>query len=206
MPPLNHRTFADGMPGDSAIPAPVVSVRRDKAGSCRGFTLVEAIMACLIFSMCTLGVLQLLVRAYNMSLLTRTRDNARTVLATYADQFQRLQTTEKVGSVYATRWLFYPYGVTGSGLAWGTLSDSNVLTNPLPSAPANFAINLGTTTNPVPATVTRDVKYVEDATGTTVAGLQVKAAGYMLQGTFAITYKVNNKQYTQSMTMTRAVP
>ena len=44
------------------------------------------------------------------------------------------------------------------------------------------------------------------ATGTTVSGLQVKAAGYMLQGTFAITYKVNNKQYTQSMTMTRAVP
>ena len=163
-------------------------------------------MSCLIFCLCTLGVFGMLVRSYNMSVLTRTRDNARTVLATYADQFERLQTTEKVGSTYATRWLFYPYGVTGSGLAWGTLSDSNVLTNPLPSAPANFAINLGTTLNPVPATVTRDVKYVEDATGTTVSGLQVKAAGYMLQGTFAITYKVNNKQYTQSMTMTRAVP
>jgi Tfp pilus assembly protein PilV len=171
----------------------------------RGFTLVEAMVASGVFCMCTLGVYAMLIQSYKLSALSRTRDDARAVIRTFADQFERLQTTNEVGNVAYTRWLFHPDGVTGKGMVWGALSDSDDVTTPIPNPVAYLSVNLGTSSNMVPATITRSVDYVSDTTGATAAQ-QIKAAGYMMVGTFTITFSVNAKTYTESLTMVRAVP
>ena len=171
----------------------------------RGFTLVEAMIASGVFIMVTLGVYAMLIKSYQLAALSRTRDEARAVLRTFGDQFERLQTTDvdSSGSTY-TRWLFYPEGVTGRGLSWGSLSTTDVHTE-LPAV-SSLAVTLGQAGHTVAATVTRDVSYIDDASGATTSSAQIKAAGYMMKGTFAITFSMNAKSYTETLTVVRAVP
>jgi len=56
----------------------------------------------------------------------------------------------------------------------------------------------------VPATVTRQISYLDSAGNATSAHAPA-AAGWLLQGTFTITYQVNGKQYSQSLTVVRSV-
>jgi type II secretory pathway pseudopilin PulG len=173
----------------------------------RGFTLVEVMMSCLIFAMVILGVYMMLIRSYQLAALSRCRDEARAVTRTYADQFERLQTTAIAsnGGSY-TRWLFYPEGGgSGRGLIWGGLSDSNVFDTPL-TAVSNLAISLGESTHPVSATVTRNVSYVNAATGADASVQTIQAAGYMMRGTFTVSFTINKKNYAESLTVLRAVP
>jgi hypothetical protein len=172
-----------------------------------GWTLVEVMTATVIFTIVTICVYLMLVRSYQMAALSRCRDEARAVIRTYADQFERLQTTATASNNGSyTRWLFYPEGgQSGRGLVWGGLSDSNVFDTPLTSVP-NLHITLGESTHPVAATVTRDVSYVNATTGANATTQTIQAAGYLMRGTFAVDFTINNKHYSESLTVLRAVP
>lgn len=171
----------------------------------RGFTLVEAMVASTLFVMVTLGVYSMLIKSYQLTSLTRCRDDARGVLRTYADQFQRLATTELVGSTTYNRWLFNPTnGASGRGLKWGELSDDSTYTSA--EDVASIAITLGASGNATPATLTRDVRYVNPTTGATTTTQSIQAAGFMLQGTFTINFTRNGKNYSQSLTVLRLAP
>ena len=158
-----------------------------------------------IFTMVTLGVYTILIKSYQMIALSRCRDEARAVLRTYADQFLRLQTTERVSGATYNRWLFNPTNAaTGRGLRWGELSDRN--TSTAAEDVGNIAITLGTGGHATPATLTRDVRYVASSSGANVNALSIDAAGFLLSATFAINYRSSGKSYTQSITVTRATP
>jgi Tfp pilus assembly protein PilE len=185
----------------AALMVSVPALRRRIAG----FTLVEAMVATTIFAMLTLGVYSALIKSYQIIALARSRDQARAVLRTYADQFMRLQTTEKVGASTFNRWLFNPTGgATGRGLRWGELSDRNTST----AAPivSSIAIVLGHGPQTTPATLTRDVSYVNASTGEPSVTQQIDAAGFLLTATFAITYSHVGKQHVESLTVVRAAP
>lgn len=180
----------------------------------RGFTLVEAMIATLIFVMFTLGVYALIIQSYNMTARIRYRDDARAMLQTFVDQFVRLQTTTFVETTQTsyTRWLFNPTGTggpTGSGLRWGALCDEDAYNNPLPDpVPSDLAVTLGGDKAPITAHVTREVHYVlpTGATSNSLTGTSVTSAGWLITGRFAISYVANGRTETASMTVIRSVP
>lgn len=57
---------------------------------------METMIAAIIFAMAALGIYAMLFRAYQLSALARYRDDARAVLETFADQFERLQAADLV--------------------------------------------------------------------------------------------------------------
>jgi len=179
--------------------------RARRSASRRGFTLVETMVAATIFVMVTLGVYTMLMKSYQLIALTRVRDDARAVLRSFADQFERLSTTEEVDGVSRQRWIFLPSsGPTGRGLVWGALSDENTSVNA--EDVASLPIVLGGESHRVNATLTRDVRYINAASGENAADRTIEAAGYMLSGTFTINYAMNGTSYTQSLTVLRAAP
>jgi type II secretory pathway pseudopilin PulG len=167
-----------------------------------------------LFSMLALGVFSTLIKSYQIIALARSRDQARAVLRTYADQFMRLQTTDKVGATTFMRWLFIPTGgATGIGLRWGQLSDNNtsMSAEDVAGVPAgtlipNIAITLGNGPQTTPATLTRNVSYVNPSTGAPSGTQQIDAAGFLLTATFAITYSHLSETKVESLTVVRAVP
>ena len=175
----------------------------------RGFTLVEAMVATLIFVMFTLGVYALVIQSYNMTARIRYRDDARAMLLTYVDQFERLQTTTQVGSTPYTRWLFNPAsGPTGLGLRWGALCDEDAFNNPLPDpVPDHLDVTLGGAKAPIAAQVTREVHYVmpTGASSDVLSGTSMSAAGWLITGKFTISYVANGQPETASMTVVRSV-
>jgi prepilin-type N-terminal cleavage/methylation domain-containing protein len=202
-----HRSSSSGAQRDGAR----------RSVSQRGFTLAESMIASGIFLMVTLGVYAALIQSYQIEALARCRDDARAVLRTFGDQFERLQSTDEVpvgSGAYYTRWLFSPEispsypmgGPTGKGLVWGDLSNSNVVSNPIPATPIpNLAITLGSSAHPVAATLTRDVICLDDSNGGPSPRL-IKAAGYLMRGTFSVNFTINKKNYTETLTLVRAVP
>jgi prepilin-type N-terminal cleavage/methylation domain-containing protein len=187
------------------------SPARRRAAGRRGFTLVEAMVGTVVFAMVTMGVYTALIKSYQLAALARTRDEARAVLRTFADQFERLQTTDEVDGITCTRWLFLPTsGPTGRGLQWqdsttGTPAMSSDNTSVNAEETPYLSVTLGAGSAQIPAQVTRDVAYVSESTGTTAAQ-QITAAGYLLRGTFAISYQLNGRSYSQSLTVARSVP
>lgn len=169
-------------------------------------TLVEVMVGTTIFIMCALGVYAALIKSYQLSALSRCREEARAVLRTFADQFERLQTSvEDTATKEAyTRWLFFVEGTTGRGLVWPGISDTDTRTS-LPNV-EYLEVQLGTKDAPVIGRVTRTIEHLNTANGTVAAYRQIEAAGYMLQGTFSITYKINNNTYTESLSVARSVP
>jgi len=165
-----------------------------------------------VFVMVTLGTYTMLIRAYELSAQARARDEARAVLRTFGDQFERLQTTDEVGGSVYMRWLFLPTGSpTGRGLRWGDSSSGQMLlsdwnTSVNASDVPSLAVTLGSGSYSIPAQVTREVHYVDESTGVDSSSQNVQAAGYLLRVTFTIAYKVNNRSYSQSLTVARAVP
>ena len=167
----------------------------------RGFTLVEVMIATMVFTMGILGVYAMMIKSYELVTLSRHRDNARAFLLSFSDQFLRLQTTDMVGGVPVLRPLFATAGTGGDGLSW-TDTAGNVVTG---NAQPNLAVTLGEAgSSQVPALVTRQVTYL-DSTGTPVGGNVATAAGWLLQGTFTITYTVKSRPQTQSITVCRSV-
>jgi Tfp pilus assembly protein PilV len=189
----------------------------------RGVTIVEAMVATTIFTMGILGVYAMLIYSYNMETLARHRDNGRAVLMSFADKFERLQTTDPAGNLRN----FFDTSVTtpnGIGLTWtdntGTITAYNSTT---PATVPNMTwINADGTTGSgtgtgiqimlgdsasaqVPAIVTELVQNVNQDTGAlkTTGGNQ--AAGRVLQATFTINYTVKGRNQQQTLVVARSV-
>ncbi len=170
-----------------------------------GFSLLEAMMSMVIFSMCSLGFFQALIKGYQLTALARVHDNARAALRGYVDQFQRLSIRVPTagnpdpGEPLA---LFTVTGSpTGNGLrGWGQISDA--LYNE--AQPSTVYIQIGPQDTPINAQITRQVSFLNPATGETSGTDGLLAAGYLLQATFTITYTTQGRTYSKSITTMRA--
>jgi prepilin-type N-terminal cleavage/methylation domain-containing protein len=176
----------------------------------RAFTLVEVMMATLVFTMGILCVYAMMIKSYELVTLSRHRDNARAILQSFSDQFLRLQTTDanpNPSLPAITRPLFSTTGTPGDGLIW-TDSNGTQYGADTPSRRAGPMIPLGDPnhdTSMVMAHLTRTVSYLDSA-GNPVTTNTQGAAGWLLQGTFTIEYPINGRMQTQSITVTRRVP
>lgn len=82
--------------------APVASDAMDRKSSCKtglprnksGFTLMEVMMAAMVFAMASVGIYSMLFKAYQLAALSRYHDDARAVLQTFADQFERIAVSD----------------------------------------------------------------------------------------------------------------
>ena len=169
----------------------------------RGMTLAETMIATLVFSMGILGVYAMMLKSYELVTLARHRDNGRALLISFADQFLRLQTTDQVGVAVIPRTLFIPTTApTGGGLSWtDTSGASGVLQSD------GLHVLLGDAgSSQVEAVLTRFVSCLDATNGNAVASTTATSAGWMLQGTFTITYPIRGRMQTQSITVARAVP
>ena len=182
-------------------PATVSSRLRRRAR--RGFTLVETMIATMVFTMGILGVYAMMIKSYQLVTLARHRDNARAFLVSFSDQFLRLQTTDMISGVAVLRPLFDTSGTGGDGLTWTDPAGNTINGN----HQANLQVILGdSNSSQVTATVTRQVTFL-DSTGTPAVGNVVVAAGWILQGTFTIQYQPQGQNLqTQSITVARTVP
>lgn len=165
-------------------------------------TLVEVLVAAFVASVALMCLLATAFSAYKINHKSRLRDNARAVLRTYVDQFERLAYSNSDNIV---RMIFTPTtGPTGLGLRWGQLSDQINYEG----APATLEIDIGTPGAPQLATVTREVRYVSPTNGAASATRLADAAGFMLRATFTITYRLGGtgqQSISQSMTSLRLI-
>lgn len=182
-----------------------------RRGRCAGFTLSEAIVATVIFTMTMMGVYACVIKAYQLSQITRYNDQARSILLSYVDQFERLKTVQN-GYV---RPFFTPAQTTGIGLNWPGLSNDPAVPGAVVTAadglPKEIMLGDGTTTASIKAYVTRAVYPMDAATGTllpttTAQTVYIKAPGCMLMGIFTISYTMpSGKTYSQRLTVVRTV-
>ena len=172
------------------------SARRSRRTA--GFSLVEVMLAAIVFTMAGLGSYWLLIKSYQLVAFARYRDEARAVLQTFAEQFQRLQTSNMVGSVTYTRWLFNPSGYTGYGLLWDNTATPGVSLNSISvetidassaTPPTGLVLMIGGAQNGIRAIVTHEVAYVDPSNGATTASAPEQAnEGELLVGTFKINF------------------
>ena len=185
-------------------------------GARRGFTLVEAMVATMVFMMVILGVYSAITKAYQISQLTRYNDQARAVLLSYIDQFQRLETAG--GGL--VRPFFTPSVAVGSGMDnLNRLNDSpaNITAVVTATSGAYLEVTLGDGggVSPITARVTRSVYPLDVAAGTllnpdpavTPPSTYQKQPGYSLVGIFTISYTLpSGKTYTQRLSTSRSIP
>jgi len=170
----------------------------------KGMTLVEAMMATMVFTLGMLGVYMMLIKSYELVTFCRHRDNARAVLLSFADQFQRLRTTDSSGTL---GFLFQTATTpTSFGLSWTDSNNVTVSNYTDTSDVAGLPVMLGdTASSGIRARVFRTVQPLQMSDGSTVTGSPTyTAAGYMLQATFTVTYTVKGRPFTQSLTVARS--
>lgn len=168
-----------------------------------GFTLVEVMVAAAVATIALLALLGTAFISYKINHKARLRDNARAVLRTYVDQFQRLAYSTDEGVI---RVLFSPTtGETGRGMRWGELSDE-------PNDPTftddPAKIDIGPPGSEQWAYVTREVSYVSLTDGQPITERKNDAAGFMLKATFTITYTLagsKDQAITQNMSTLRLI-
>lgn len=193
-----------------------IGFSRFSGRSRRGMTLLEVMVAASIFTAGALGIYMMLLQANRYAALNRYRDDARAVVQSFADQFERLETAGKVDDTEYLRWLFKPGINTGKGLVWkdsttGGYKICDETINHSASTPdSGLIVTIGGSSNGIPATVTRTVLPMNSSTGETLpvsasSSSYFTAAGYILQGTFTITYKVGGSDYSQNLTVVRTV-
>lgn len=165
-------------------------------------TLVEVLVAGFVASIALMSLLATAFSAYKINHKARLRDNARAVLRTYVDQFERLAYSNSDNVV---RMIFTPTTApTGLGLRWGQLSDRINYEG----APSTLEIDIGTPGAPQLATVTRMVSHVTLNNGSASTTRVADAAGFMLRATFTITYRLGGsgqQSISQSMTSLRLI-
>ena len=206
---LARKGTINSMPSTNYMPTRPIAPNRP-AGLCsrlrrraqRGFTLVEVMIATMVFTMGILGVYAMMIKSYELVTLARHRDNSRALLLSFADQFLRFQTTDLISGSIVTRPLFVTNTVPDAGgLNW-TDTSGHVGTVDA----QGLHVLLGeSTSSQVPATVTRLVTNVDSTTGAIVPGATATAAGWMMQATFTINYSIKGRPQTQSIIVARSV-
>jgi Tfp pilus assembly protein PilV len=176
-------------------------------GGNRGFTLMEVMLASAFLVMTAAGFFSLLFKAYELSALARYRDDARSVLQTYADQFDQLIVTQPTTGNYV-------FGKSGTGLAYWQSTNSDLelssisasATTTTTSVPASMpTVYIGgngpgiQNENSLPATISYTITPI-----TNVGGPLTFIGGQALfQATFTISYQVYGRTYYQSLTVVR---
>jgi prepilin-type N-terminal cleavage/methylation domain-containing protein len=200
--------------------APFEGPRR--AVSRRGFTLVEVMVATVLLSMIILGILEVLIGSYRVAAKARYRDHARYVIKSFADQFLTQQAFDGNGNLLP----FFTPTVDGlgnatplgTGLTWTNTDGTGGTTSVTPMNDSSnvavvglyFYVLLGDNSGaPITATVQRSVQYIyPQVNGAQTLISQDSPAGYMLEGTFTITYQFLGQTIDPplSISAVRAVP
>lgn len=169
----------------------------------KGLTLVETMMATMVFTMGMLGVYMMLVKSYQLVTLCRHRDNARAILLSYGDKFQRLKTTDAADNL---NFLFQTATTpTGFGLEWTDSNNHTVSNYTTITDTDGLEVMLGDpASSGVVAHLKRQVQPIQTSDGTPIGAPVYTAAGYMLQGTFSISYEIKGRTLTQSITVARS--
>jgi len=176
------------------MPRPSPSSNRKHCGA-KGFTLMEAMVSTVIFTMVMLGVYACIIKSYKLQQISRYNDEARAILLSYVDQFERLETTTNTNF----KAFFNPDEPTGVGLNWPILSNdpsSNAVTSSIPYLEITLDNGTGSTEAvKVKARLTRAVYPVDPNTGALCAYNAVQStytntAGCMLMGIFTLEYNL----------------
>lgn len=195
-----------------AIPASVQKPARGRRrpASRSGFTLVEVMVATVLLSMIIVGILSALIGAYRVSAKARVADHARYVIKSLSEQFLTQATADTSGTVYTMFQLTLNPNTgnqqpMGTGITWTNSDGSHEL---LSSDQSYCTVKLDDTTGtPINANVTRSVWYLYDTDGSETLLNQNKSGGYMIEGTFTISYSIFNVQVPPiSLTNIRAFP
>ena len=177
-------------------------------------------VATVIFAMTMVGVYACVLKAYQFSQITRYRDEARSVLLSFVDQFERLQISED-----GLRRPFFVNtggGATGFALNWPALSNDKSGSITVNNAPLTVTLH-GDGQHTITAKVTRYVAPMRitdyDGDGLKDDGIILDpetnrststystSAGYLLMGVFTISYDLpSGKHYSQRLSAVRAVP
>jgi len=164
----------------------------------RAFTLVEVMIAAFVVTLATMGILAMLIQAYKMNQAIRYRDAARAMLVSFSDQFIRLAiaTDDGTGTFVGKPLFSIQSTPTGVGLNWGTTTGTSL----------GLPVKLGdAASGQVDAVITRQIHFLDESTGIEDTSDATTAAGYMLKGTFTISYSYNGKQYSETYNLARSV-
>jgi type II secretory pathway pseudopilin PulG len=169
----------------------------------QGMTLVEVMVTMLVTVSVILALFATILTAYQLNHKARLRDNARAVLRTYVDQFQRLAYSDEDNVI---RMLFQTTTEeTGHGLFWGGLSDKIDYVG----APTTLEINIGSPGAEQRATVTRRVSFIDSNTGNPSTARITDAAGFILMAEFKVSYSIGRpgsaNEISQSMSTLRLI-
>ena len=173
-------------------------------------------MGFLVSAIALLGLIGTALTAYEINHKARLRDNARAVLRTFIDQFQRIDMSSNIeladGSEQNTIRDFFtitPAGThTGHGLKWGELSDFANIDDEAVIDDSPLEINIGPPESVQNAYVTRQVRYVDAATGNESETQIRGGSGFMLKATFTVTYVPSSRskrEIKQSMSTLRLI-
>lgn len=166
----------------------------------RGFTLVEVMIAFVVMVIALLGFLGTASRAYQLTSNSRARDQARAILQSFAEDFERLRTVQQVGSPPTPQ--FVNFFQTSNSVSYDFVSWNGVTG----TSASHLRVPLGgDPANPVIAEISRFVRDIDEATGADSTDTSVTAAGKMLVATFTATYTVNREPQTVSLTIARAL-
>lgn len=150
-----------------------------------GFTLIEVVTAMFVLTTVSGIYIAMLMRGYESTTINRHREQARAVLNSYADRFGRMANGDP---------LYAPTNgtPTGVGLTWQGQNGTS----------SGLLITLGGAGDSVQANLKRDTWDLNETitSGATINDASVDAVGRMVQVTFTITFQVNKRTITDSVT------
>jgi len=170
--------------------------------------LLEVMLAAALVVITVAGIFSLLFKTYQLSALARYRDDARTVLETYAEQFQELTPQELATDVYT-------FGVSGTNMQYWQSSNSDLaLSSITASATATTSsssasmptVYLGgngpgiQNENSLPATLSYTITPITIVGGSPLSFIGGQA---LFQIDFKISYMVYGRTYTQDLAVLR---
>lgn len=165
-------------------------------------TLLEVMIATFVLFIIAAGILDVLMSAYKLTLVTRHSDNARALLVTFGDQFTRNYAVDLTNpNLLQANSMWQPTGTTTSPYGTGTFLTWNGVTGDA----SGLNVTLGATdSSSIPATIFRKVSYVQTAYPYTSGnGVISTTQTDMLSATFTILFSVNGQQKTETLTVAR---
>jgi prepilin-type N-terminal cleavage/methylation domain-containing protein len=203
------------------------TTNRRRAKPRRGFSLIEVMVATVLFSVIALSVTAGMIQAFKILARARYYDRAANVLRSVAEQFQGAKLRDVTAHADGTLWkdLFRPTpgGPTGVGMAWLNTSQTFLYPNAVDNLTASdYSLGVaaglsvplktaGATDQEAPiATLTRDVDFVVFnvagnalTTAFSYTEPSVEVGGVVLRGRFAIQYDYLGRTETITATVLR---